>query len=84
MSALKIDRSFIETVTEEADKTTIVQTILTLGHGLNFKIVAEGVETEAQASLLHLLRCDQIQGFLVGKPMPADEIAPLLPSLEGS
>ena len=84
VSALKIDRSFIETVTEEADKTTIVQTILTLGHGLNFKIVAEGVETEAQASLLHLLRYDQIQGFLVGKPMPADEIAPLLPSLAGS
>jgi predicted signal transduction protein with EAL and GGDEF domain len=52
----------------------IVTTIVTLSHSLNLRVVAEGVETEAQARLLALLKCDEAQGYFFGRPMPAAEI----------
>jgi EAL domain-containing protein (putative c-di-GMP-specific phosphodiesterase class I) len=76
--SLKIDRSFIHDMTEKADDTNIISAIISLGQSLRLKVVAEGVETERQAQLLRLLRCDQAQGFLFGAPMPAEAIEALL------
>ena len=76
--SLKIDRGFIHHMTEEADDTTIVSTIISLGQSLRLKVVAEGVETERQAELLRRLGCDQAQGFLFGPPMPAERLDGLL------
>jgi EAL domain-containing protein (putative c-di-GMP-specific phosphodiesterase class I) len=57
---------------------TLVQTMITLAHSLRLKVVAEGVETEEQANVLRLLRCDQMQGYLFSKPLPLEELAALL------
>jgi EAL domain-containing protein (putative c-di-GMP-specific phosphodiesterase class I) len=74
VNALKIDRSFIITMTKNADSMTIVSTIISLAHALNLKVIAEGVETEEQRNLLQLLKCDEMQGYLFSKPLPAVEI----------
>jgi diguanylate cyclase (GGDEF)-like protein len=76
--SLKIDRSFIHDMTVTSDDTNIVSTIISLGQSLRLKVVAEGVETERQAELLRVLRCDQAQGFLFGAPAPAGRIEALL------
>ena len=57
---------------------TLVSTIISLAHSLQLKVVAEGVETEEQAKLLRLLRCDEMQGYLFSKPLPLDELVALL------
>jgi EAL domain-containing protein (putative c-di-GMP-specific phosphodiesterase class I) len=57
---------------------TLIQTIIQLAHSLRLKVVAEGVETEEQANILRLLRCDQMQGYLFSKPLPKDAVAALL------
>ena len=71
VDALKIDRSFVLDMTASPDGLTLVSTIINLAHSLKLKVVAEGVETEAQSRLLRLLNCDEVQGYLFGKPMPA-------------
>lgn len=78
IDGLKIDRSFVERMVEEPQSTAIVTTIISLAHALDLKVVAEGVETVQQAQFLRLLRCDQIQGYLFSKPLPADRIPELL------
>lgn len=80
LNALKIDRSFVVGMMSDANLTSIVTTIISLGNALRLKIIAEGVEVEDEARLLHLLRCDQIQGYLFGKPQPAEVTAGLLVS----
>jgi diguanylate cyclase (GGDEF)-like protein/PAS domain S-box-containing protein len=75
---LKIDRSFIATMAKDPMTMTLVQTIISLAHSLRLKVVAEGVETDEQANMLRLLRCDQMQGYLFARPLPRDDIAPLL------
>ena len=72
VDTLKIDRSFVNEMTANADGLALVSTIINLGHSLKIKIVAEGVETEEQLQLLRLLKCDEMQGFLFSKPMPVD------------
>ena len=72
--ALKIDRSFIVAMTSAPDNMNIVSTIVSLAHSMNLKVIAEGVETEEQANLLRLLRCDEAQGYLFGRPVPPDEL----------
>jgi EAL domain-containing protein (putative c-di-GMP-specific phosphodiesterase class I) len=58
---------------------SLITNIITLVHSLSLKVVAEGVEEEEQAKLLRLLRCDELQGYLLGRPMPAaDFVARLL------
>jgi EAL domain-containing protein (putative c-di-GMP-specific phosphodiesterase class I) len=74
VNTLKIDRSFIDGMTDNPAKTSIVTTIISLGHALRMEVVAEGVETEAQSQLLRLLRCDQIQGYLISRPLAAAKL----------
>ena len=71
---LKIDRSFISTMLKDSDHLTLVSTMITLAHSLRLKVVAEGVETEEEAKMLQLLRCDQMQGYLFSKPVPFDTV----------
>ena len=78
---LKVDRAFIRKITTDPAYYGIVQTCITLAHSLKLKVVAEGVETEEQAQALRDLECDQAQGFLYSKPVPADELARMLPAL---
>jgi diguanylate cyclase (GGDEF)-like protein len=78
LDSLKIDRAFIHGMAQNPDDTSIVSTIVTLGHTLRLKVVAEGVETEAQAQLLRHLRCDEAQGFLFSRPASAEAIESLL------
>jgi diguanylate cyclase (GGDEF)-like protein len=76
--ALKIDRSFVNTMTEGADRMAIVSTIINLAHSFQLKVIAEGVELDDQFRLLQLLRCDEVQGFLFHRPLPEDEFAAVL------
>lgn len=76
--SLKIDRSFITTMVDNPDTMTLVSTVISLAHSLRLKVVAEGVETEEQAKTLRLLRCDEMQGYLISRPVPAKELTALL------
>src|SRR6185295_14039378 len=78
VNTLKIDRAFIMTMLKDPDTMTLVSTMISLAHSLRLKVVAEGVETEEQAKMLRLLRCDQMQGYLFSKPLPLEEITALL------
>jgi EAL domain-containing protein (putative c-di-GMP-specific phosphodiesterase class I) len=82
VQTLKIDRSFISAMLNDADTMALVQTIITLAHSLRLTVVAEGVDTGDQAKILRLLRCDQAQGYLFGRPIPFDQVTALL-SQEG-
>lgn len=75
LQALKIDRAFINDVTEKPEDAAIVRAILAMAHSLNLKVVAEGVETEQQLEFLNEAGCDEIQGFLISKPVTAKEIS---------
>jgi diguanylate cyclase (GGDEF)-like protein len=71
---LKIDRVFISSMLDDPDQMTLVSTMISLAHTMHMKVIAEGVETQEQANMLRLLRCDQMQGFLIAKPMPFEEM----------
>jgi PAS domain S-box-containing protein len=75
VDGIKIDRSFIAVLTESPEKMAISSTIISLAHSLGLSVVAEGVETGDQARLLHLLRCDFLQGFILGRPMDSQDFA---------
>ena len=78
IDTLKIDKSFIDTVIQDECTQVITESIISMVKKLGFETVAEGVETEEQYEYLKKIECDNIQGFLLGKPMPADEIVGLL------
>jgi len=78
VETLKIDRSFVITMLEDPNTTTLVHTMITLAHSFQLKVVAEGVESEEQANMLRLLGCDQMQGYLFSKPVPVEALTPLL------
>ena len=71
---LKIDSSFITQMTQAQSSHRIVDTILQLGHGLDLSVIAEGIETEAQAAALTALGCDEGQGYLFAKPLEAEAL----------
>ncbi|MBL8329293.1 MAG: EAL domain-containing protein [Rubrivivax sp.] len=72
---VKIDRSFIGGLPGDQDDTAITQAVIAMAHSLGLSVVAEGVETQAQWAALKAMRCDQAQGYLLGKPMPAEALA---------
>jgi PAS domain S-box-containing protein/diguanylate cyclase (GGDEF)-like protein len=78
VQALKIDRSFILSMSDDPDTMTLVQTIISLAHSLSLKVIAEGVESEEQSKLLRLLRCDEVQGYLFSRPLPFEQMTALL------
>ena len=75
---LKVDRSFVEHMTTEADDATIVRAIIALGHNLGLKVVAEGVETAQQARALRAYQCDEAQGFLFARAVSARDLPRLV------
>jgi diguanylate cyclase (GGDEF)-like protein len=77
IDVLKIDRSFVHDTSRDPDDAALVMAIITLAHNLRLKVVAEGVETEEQLRFLHLLRCDEIQGYLFSKPLAVDDFTQL-------
>jgi diguanylate cyclase (GGDEF)-like protein/PAS domain S-box-containing protein len=76
--ALKLDRSFIVDMLKDANSMALVSTILNMARSLRLKVIAEGVETEEQEKLLRLLQCDEIQGHLISRPLPAREMTDFL------
>jgi PAS domain S-box-containing protein/diguanylate cyclase (GGDEF)-like protein len=78
VTSLKIDRTFVNGMTEGPEGMAIVSSIIALAHALRLRVVAEGVETEEQARLLRLLACDEAQGYLYSRPVTADAIEALL------
>jgi diguanylate cyclase (GGDEF)-like protein len=78
LDTLKVDRAFVNDITADADDAAIVRAIVGLGHNLNLKIVAEGVETLEQLQFLRATGCDLIQGFLMSRAVQAGAFAQLL------
>ena len=70
---LKIDRSFVQMLDAESGSSAIVRSIIDLGHGLGLRVVAEGIETELQWKLLAQMGCDYAQGYLISRPLPAEQ-----------
>jgi len=83
LDLLKIDKSFTDDLLESDEARAIVETIIVLGHKLGLRVLAEGVETEAQRSLLNTLGCHQYQGYLASKPLPVAELEALLAPPQG-
>jgi EAL domain-containing protein (putative c-di-GMP-specific phosphodiesterase class I) len=71
---LKVDQSFVRDLTEEPGETAIVSAIISMARALALRVVAEGVESEAQLALLGTLGCDEYQGYLFSEPMAADDL----------
>lgn len=80
IDVLKIDQSFVHDITLEEDGAAIVRTIISLAHSLRLKVIAEGVETSAQLAYLNTHECDEVQGYLFGRPMAAPQFEALLNS----
>ncbi|WP_243302584.1 putative bifunctional diguanylate cyclase/phosphodiesterase [Geothrix oryzisoli] len=81
ITTLKLDQSFIAALQSEdpaLSSEAIVRAVIQLAHSLNLTVVAEGVETEGQRDMLELLGCDCLQGFLLGRPLPADAFEAML------
>ena len=75
---IKIDQSFIRNLAEKGDSVAIVQAVVSLGRSLGMSIIAEGVETDEQRDMLRKFGCQQLQGYLFSRPMPASAVAGLI------
>lgn len=78
IDVIKIDRSFVKDMTTDPDDKAITQAIISMAHSLKLDVIAEGVETKEQLGILKSQGCDIMQGYLFSKPIPANEIPPLL------
>jgi EAL domain-containing protein (putative c-di-GMP-specific phosphodiesterase class I) len=74
LDVLKIDRAFVKDLESNKDNAVICRTIISMAHNLGLRVIAEGVETQAQFEYLRELSCDQVQGFFFSKAVPAEEI----------
>jgi len=81
---LKIDQTFVRDVTTDPNDAALVMAIIALAHNLRLRVLAEGVETEEQLKFLHLLRCDEWQGYLHSPPVPAEAFEQFLVSRRGA
>ena len=77
---MKIDKTFIDTVLVDSTTRIITESIINMVKALGFESIAEGVEEEQQLKYLHAIGCDVIQGYLLGKPLAAQELEKLLES----
>jgi EAL domain-containing protein (putative c-di-GMP-specific phosphodiesterase class I) len=77
---IKIDRSFVQGMVTDLGDLAIVRAIIDLGHSLGLRVVAEGVEEEAARDALRAMRCDNVQGFLLSRPLPVDRFEAWLAS----
>lgn len=77
LDTLKVDRSFINDITSNPDDAAITNAIIAMAHSLNLGVVAEGVETQPQLEFLRAHGCDTIQGYLLSKPLPAEDLVQL-------
>ncbi|MCY0894425.1 MAG: EAL domain-containing protein [Acidibacillus sp.] len=78
LDGLKIDKSFIQKISDNSTTLEIVRSIIKLAHGLNLSVIAEGVESSHEWDLLREEQCDEIQGYLFSRPLPADQFDQLL------
>jgi EAL domain-containing protein (putative c-di-GMP-specific phosphodiesterase class I) len=78
VQTIKIDRSFVNGLGRDPTAEALVRAIVTLGHSLGKRVVAEGVETPVQLAALRTLGCDAAQGFLIAKPQPSEQLTDLL------
>ncbi|MCB2099568.1 MAG: EAL domain-containing protein [Rhodobacterales bacterium] len=83
IDTIKIDRSFVADITSDPDDAEIIKTIISMGKTLNRRIVAEGVETEGQLDLLRQYKCDEMQGYFLSRPLPAEDATGFLMGLKG-
>ena len=78
LDTLKIDQSFVRDMTSDPSDAAIANAVIVLAHSLKLKVVAEGVETKEQESLLREQQCDYMQGFLFSVPLPATAFEALI------
>jgi EAL domain-containing protein (putative c-di-GMP-specific phosphodiesterase class I) len=78
ISRVKIDRSFVQEIPENADDRALTTAIIAMAHSLGLTVVAEGVETGAQEEFLRASGCDELQGYRLGRPVPARDFRRLL------
>jgi len=78
ISRLKIDKSFVSELADNPDDQAIAMAVISLGHKLNLRVIAEGVETEQQRAFLRANECDEMQGYLFSRPVTAEEIVDML------
>ena len=78
MHYVKIDQTFIRDLSPGGEDAAITRAIIAMAHSLELKVVAEGVETQAQMDFLKSQNCDEIQGFLISRPVEASAFAELL------
>jgi EAL domain-containing protein (putative c-di-GMP-specific phosphodiesterase class I) len=84
LDALKIDRSFVHGIPSDAETTSITEAIIVMARKLNLRVVSEGVENAEQLSFLRQHDCDEVQGFLLGRPMPVREFGDRLRQVFGA
>jgi EAL domain-containing protein (putative c-di-GMP-specific phosphodiesterase class I) len=75
---LKLDKSFVRNLETDTSDLALSEAIIVMAHKLGIRVIAEGVENEAQREILKKIDCDYAQGYLIAKPMPADEFEILL------
>jgi diguanylate cyclase (GGDEF)-like protein/PAS domain S-box-containing protein len=78
LDKLKIDQTFVRNITTEPRSAAIAQATIALAHGLSLVVIAEGVETEGQLAFLKAIGCDEVQGYLFSRPVPADDMGRLM------
>ncbi len=78
IDTLKIDQSFVHQIAASESDTSIVTAIISMGHSLHMRVVAEGVETQEEAAFLRAQNCDEAQGYYFSRPVDADQFAALL------